>query len=131
MKVFGVRKLAFGILVLAFVGCSSTAVPTGQSASAIGSSKVKPAASCGQFTVVPGANGPYTVKVGDSCLMYVGGSSCIPDEQSGTEYLFMVVSGGNDGTLKGGALGDPSATFKRTMGGTVSPRTAVLAEFRG
>ncbi len=52
--------------------------------------------------------------------MYVGGSSCIPDEQSGTEYLFMVVSGGNDGTLKGGALGDPSATFKRTMGGTVN-----------
>ena len=51
--------------------------------------------------------------------MYVGGSSCIPDQQSGDEYSFMFFSGGDDGTLKGGALGDASATFKRTANGTV------------
>lgn len=120
VKISGVRNLAFGILVLAFVGCSSTGVPTGQSATIpIGSAKVRPAASCGEFTVVPGANGPYTVGVGDSCVMNVGGSTCVPDQQSGDEYSFMLVSGGDDGTLKGGALGDASATFKRTAKGTV------------
>ncbi len=44
---------------------------------------------------------------------------CIPDVQSGAGYLFIVASGGSDGTLKGGSLGSTSATFKRSSKGNV------------
>jgi len=120
VNIIGVRNVALGILVLGFVGCSSTPVPTAQNASTLTrTSKVRPDMSC-PFTFTTGDNGTYTVGVGDSCVMNSpANQTCELDTQPGYEYSFEITSGGSNGTLSGGTIGETQATFNRTSSGKV------------
>lgn|GEM_PF-2951449 len=133
MNAFAVRTAALGILVLGFVACSSIAVPTSQNApGTTAASKVRPDASCGSMTFVPGANGPFTVGIGDTCTMNVPpDTGCVPDVTSGYEYQFLIQSGGSDGTLTGGGIGSSSAKFKRTSSGEVVINLRAYSEDSG
>lgn len=123
MNILRGQYRAVGMLVLAFAaGCSSTAVPTSQSAPAIaGAAKVHPATSCANSSITfgPGDNGTYSVPIGDYCILNGPGDiACATDEQSGTEYIFSFESGSSNGTLSGTSQSG-SAKFTRTSSGKV------------
>jgi hypothetical protein len=124
VNTLGVRNLFLGMLVLAFVGCSSSTTPSGQSqpGSVIPSnvSKVRADTSCGSFTFGPGNNGTYTVGIGDTCVMYEPTDDlCMIGVQSGNVYE-MTPSSPIHGTFTGGQIGTSSATYKRTSSGDVT-----------
>jgi hypothetical protein len=120
MNILSFRTVALGALVLVFVACSSTAVPTGQSVSS--TSKIRPATACpsGGITFTTGGNGTYSVGIGDTCKLYspVEDTACVPGSGVGYDYDFVITSGASHGTLSDTI--SRLATFKRTSSGDVS-----------
>lgn len=121
MSNLGLRVIALGTLTLVLASCSSNSVPTGQNVSTSNSQSHVRQANMGPcpasgITIAPGANGTWTVGIGDTCDMFAPQDQPCNTGEFGETYHFIITGGASHGTL---TQSGNEGKFKRTSSGEV------------